>query len=216
MALLACPFCRELFPKGEHERCPECGLDLRSMASLPPSLEALDEEAAAGNLTPPEHRELPWSYFGRGRGVLLAVAVVGLLAFFMPWVEMRRPELVTISGFDLARGRAGWLWGGAVGWFMLIPLVWTRRTLARMRGVRIVCALFCALTLGEVAMMWALPPQGSRYFSVDFSWAWGMYLSAVTSAVGVVAAARFGGSLKNIPALPWFGHVERKGSATLH
>lgn len=216
VALLACPFCRELFAKGEEERCPECGLDLRQMASLPPSLEALAEEAEAGDVTPPEHRELPWHYFGRGRGALLVLGIIGLIAFFSPWVEMRRPEIATLSGFDLARGRAGWLWGGAVAWFILLPLVWTRRTLVRMRGVRIVCALFAAMTLGEVSMMFAFPPKGNVYFSVDYSWAWGMYLSALTSVVGVAVAARFGGSLDNLPALPWLGSRERVVDDTLH
>lgn len=221
VALLACPFCRELFAKGEAVQCPECGVDLRGMDSLPPSLDALAEEAAAGEVTPPEHRELPWWFFGRGKGVLLIISVLGLLAFFAPWVEMRRPELMNISGFDLARGRAGWLWGGAVGWFIMLPLVWTRRSLFKMRGVRIVCALFAAMTLGEVAMMMSLPPTGSRYMSIDFSWGWGIWASAIISVLGIVAAARFGGSLRELPALPWLGqHSDgapvKAGNETLH
>src|SRR5688572_31075404 len=63
---------------------------------------------------------------------------------FRSWVVLRIPEELTLSGFDLARGRAGWLWGGAVAWFILLPLVWTRRSIAKMRGVRIICCLFAA------------------------------------------------------------------------
>ncbi len=221
VALLACPFCRELFSKGEANQCPECGVDLRGMDSLPPSLEALAEEAASGQMTPPEHRSLPWWYFGRSKGLLLVLSVIGLLLFFAPWVDMRRPELVSLSGFDLARGRAGWLWGGAVAWFIMLPLVWTRRSLFKMRGVRIVCAMFAAMTLGEVAMMASLPPGGSRYLSVDFSWGWGMWASGIVSVLGIIAAVRFGGSLRDLPSLPWLGHhadaaTLKNGTETLH
>lgn len=219
--LMACPFCRELFPEGEATSCPECNVSLESLSKLPPSLDALEQEALEGEVTPPEHRELPWTYFGRGRGLLLALAVLGLGAFFTPWVEVRAPDLVTLSGFDLARGRAGWLWGGAVGWFVMIPLVWTRRTIARMRGVRIITALFAVLTLGEVAMMLALPPQGSRLRPVDISWGWGIFASGAISLAATFVAARFGGSARDLPALPWIDptgrrHVDTSDGETLH
>lgn len=206
--LLACPFCRELFPEGETERCPECGVDLRNMESLPPSLDALAEEVEAGEVVPPEDRLLPWNFFGRGRGALLVLSLLGLALFFAPWVEMRAPELMSISAFDLARGRAGWLWGGAVGWFIMLPLVWTRRTIYKMRGVRIVCALFAAMTLGEVGMLLSLPPKGSRYLHVDFSWGWGLWASAAVSLLAIAVAARFGGRIDDLPAVPW---VDQRG-----
>lgn len=201
--LLACPFCRELFSEDETRRCPQCDVNLQPMDELPPSLEQLHQEALEGEITPPEDRRLPWTYLGRSRGALILLAVLGLVAFFLPWVVMRKPEIGTYSGFDLARGRAGWLWGGAVGWFVMIPLVATRRTIHRMRGVRIITALFAALTLGEVGMLVSLPPTSSRFVPVDFSWGWGLYLSAIIAALGVIFAARFGGKLDNLPTLPW-------------
>lgn len=218
---MACPFCRQLFPAGEVKSCPECGVSLERMSKLPPSLDQLAEDAAAGETIPPEHRLLPWSYFGRGRGALLALAALGLVSFFLPWVEVRMPESVTVSGFDLARGRAGWLWGGAVGWFMLIPLVWTRRTIARMRGVRIISALFAALTLVEVATMLLLPPQSAHLRRVEIAWQFGIYLSGAVSLIGVGVAARFGGSLADLPALPWIDdrgrrHADHHDGETLH
>ncbi len=219
--LKACPFCRQLFPAGEAKSCPECGVGLESMDKLPPSLDALADELEHGEVVPPEHRQLPWSYFGRGRGALLVLAVLGLACFFAPWVELRAPEAVVARGFDLARGRAGWLWGGAVGWFTLIPLVWTRRTIARMRGVRIICALFAALTLAEVVMLMTLPPQSSRLRPVDFSWGWGIYASGIVAILGVIAAVRFGGRLDDLPAMPWHDargrrHRESSAGETLH
>lgn len=219
--LLACPFCRELFPEGETTNCPECSVSLESMSKLPPSLDALADEIEEGHVTPPEHRVLPWSYFGRSRGLLLALACLGLLSFFWPWVEVRAPEALSLSGFDLARGRAGWLWGGAVGWFILIPLVWTRRSIAKMRGVRVIAALFAALTLVEVVMMIALPPQSSHLRPVEIAWSFGIYASGLISLAGIVAAVRFGGSVRDLPALPWVDErgrrqVERSEGETLH
>ena len=198
--LLACPFCRELYPSGESETCPECGVALKPMDELPPSLEAQAEEALHGEVTPPEERDLPKTYFGRGRGALLALSLLGLFFFFMPWVVMIQPETASISGFQLARGRAGWLWGGAVAWFIMLPLVWTRRTVARMRGVRIICSLFAAMTLVEVAMLMSLPP-GKRPYPVEFHWGFGLYGSGLTSLVAIAFAARFGGSLDDLPAV---------------
>jgi hypothetical protein len=218
---MACPFCRELFPQGEADACPECGVSLESLANLPPSLDAMADELEEGQVTPPEHRELPWSYFGRGRGALLVLAVLGLVAFFSPWVVLTAPNEITMSGFDLARGRAGWLWGGAVGWFIMLPLVWTRRTIAKMRGVRIVTVAFAALTAIEVGMMLSLPPQSSRLRPVELAWGFGIYLSGAVSLVAVAVAARFGGRIDDLPAMPWQdgrGRRRRDSSAgeTLH
>jgi len=197
--LLACPFCRSLHAEGETDgTCPDCGVALQPMEKLPPSLDVVSEEVASGQWVPPEERTLPWWYAGRCRGLLLLLAVVGIALFFAPWVEMSRPELVSLRGFDLARGRAGWLWGGAVGWFVLIPLVATRRSVVAMRGVRIITALLAAMTLGEVVTMVALPPGGSGLVPVSFSWGWGLYASGAVSILAAVLGARFGGNLDGL------------------
>jgi hypothetical protein len=191
------------------------------MDKLPPSHDALLAEALEGEVTPPEHRDLGSAYFGRGKGALLVLAVLGLFEFFIPWVELRAPEQMVVSGFDLARGRAGWLWGGAVGWFTMIPLVWTRRTIFKMRGVRIICVLFAVLTLAEVAMMMSLPPQSSKMRPVDLSWGWGIYLSGAVSILAAIVASRFGGRVDDISATDLgdsAGQKPRESSAgeTLH
>ena len=171
---------------------------LVAMSQLPPSLDALEDEAEQGQLTFPEHQPLPVTYMGRGRGVLLALAALGLFAFFLPWVELTAPESVVYSAFDLARGRAGFLWGGATAWLVLIPLVITRRTIARMRGVRIVTVMFAAMTLTEAMMLWLMPPHhGLTPLEVHFRY--GLYVSGAISLLGMLAAARFGGSLENLP-----------------
>jgi hypothetical protein len=197
--LLACPFCRQLFPEDEGTRCPECALALAPLEKLPLSHEAEADAMAELLRVHPDDRPRRFWDFSRGRGLLLAVAIAGLFAFFMPWVEMTRPELVTLSAYDLARGRAGWLWGGATGYFIMIPLVLTRDTVHRLRGVRVICATFSAMTLLEVAMIVLRPPAADGY---AFSWGWGLYLSGALSAVGVLVAARLGGPRTATPSEP--------------
>lgn len=192
--LRACPFCRVLFRSEEATTCPECGLALVPMHELPPS----DEAAALdGPLVPelPEDQSLGWKYFARGRGVLLGLSVLGLALFFAPWVEIIVPENAVRSGFDLARGRAGWLWGGAVGYFVLIPLLWTRQTITRMRGVRVAVSLLSVLTLAEVVMLLAFPPRRHALVPFELAWCWGLYGSGLVSLLATGFALRFGGAL---------------------
>src|SRR3954469_20639711 len=194
--LLACPFCRSLFASAEARQCPECGVKLVPMENLPESLDVAADEAEAGEIVLPEQRPLPWNYFGRMRGALLLIALCGLCLFFAPWVEVRMPEFSVRSGFDLARRRAGWLWGGAAGWFIMLPLVWTRRTIQRMRGIRLVTALFAAMTLIEAGMLLATPPQSRHGMPLEIVWRWGIYASLLTGLLGIAAALRLGGSLQ--------------------
>jgi hypothetical protein len=167
------------------------------MSKLPPSLDALAEEEGA-QLVFPENQQLPATYMGRGRGALLALSALGIFAFFLPWVELSKPETVVYSAFDLARGRAGFLWGGATAWLVMIPLVITRRTIARMRGVRIVTVMFAAMTFTEALMLWLMPPRRGMA-PLELHFRYGMYLSGAISLVGMAVAARFGGSLDNLP-----------------
>jgi hypothetical protein len=197
--LLACPFCRSLFPSAEAKQCPDCGVKLEPMENLPESLDVAVDEHEAGEIVLPEQRVLPWNYFGRSRGALLLIAALGLALFFTPWVELRMPEESVRSGFDLARGRAGWLWGGAAGWLVTLPLVWTRRTIQRLRGVRLVTVLFAAMTLVEACMLLSTPPKATHHVPLEIVWRWGIYASLATSVLGIATAARLGGTLRDLP-----------------
>lgn len=194
--LLACPFCRELFERAETEQCPECEIPLSPLHELPPSLDALEEEAVNWERNLPEDQVRPVYALGRGRGALLALAVLSLLSFWLaPWVEMTSPHTELRSGYSLARGPIGWLWGGAIAWFVSIALVLSRRTIRQMRGVRAILMLFSAMTLAEIVMLMALSPSGQRQVYFSYEWAWGLYLSLALSAAGILFAARFGGRL---------------------
>jgi hypothetical protein len=202
--LLACPFCRELYSKGETDgACPECGVKLEPLDQLPPSLQALAEDAETGELVAAEDRPLPWKHLGRGRGGLLAVAVAGIIAFFLPWVELVSPYTQSISGFGMAARGASWLWGGAAAWFVLIPLVVSRRTIRQMRGVRAISILFAAMTAAEILMLLLMPPKQHHHVTFEYSFAWGLYLSALLSVVGAWFAARLGGRVDDVEAIPY-------------
>lgn len=201
--LLSCPFCRELFTEEEGPACPDCELPLVPLHALPLSLEGRAEVASARvAVDPPEDQLLPAWYMGRGKGVAALLGAVGLGLFFAPWVELARPDSVTLSGHDLATTNAPWLWGGAIGFFLLIPLALSRRSVTQMVGVRIICAFFPLLTLGEAAMLLLNPPNTHRYFSSGLEYSWGLYLSGVVAAVAVFVGARLGGSLKDFRDLP--------------
>jgi hypothetical protein len=171
------------------------------MENLPESLDVAADEFEAGETVLPERRPLPWNYFGSNRGALLLTALLGLGLFFAPWVELRMPEYSVRSGFDLARGRAGWLWGGAAGWLVTLPLVWTRRTIQRLRGVRLVTALFASMTLIEAGMLLSTPPHTQHGVPLEIVWRWGIYASLLTSIVGIASALRLGGTLQHLPRI---------------
>ncbi len=197
-ALLACPFCRTLYRRGEGKSCTVCSVALVPFERLPPSADALAEDPPLAPLLP-EDEPLPWSYWRRGRGLMLVLSLLGLLLFFAPWVRIEMPESTVRSGFELAQGRAGWLWGGATGWLVLLPLIWTRRTIYKLRGVRPIAVAFAAMTLGEVILMVAMPPRG-RYVPVEIHWAFGLYGSALVSLGAAVTALLLGGSLPPLPS----------------
>jgi hypothetical protein len=177
---------------------------------LPPSADALAEEPPL-QPTLPEDELLPVLYAGRGRGPLFVLALLGIALFFAPWVVIEIPEDVVRSGFDLARGRAGWLWGGVTGWFVLLPLVATRRTIHKLRGVRPAAIAFSAMTLGEVVVLLALPlPE--RRVPLELHFAWGLYASGLVSLVGLGFALVLGGSLPPLPTTS----TESSAGRTLH
>jgi hypothetical protein len=198
MALVGCPFCQELFPEGETPDCPVCGMSLKPAEKLPPSYEARVALAAELAQVAPEDRTLPLWYYRRSRGALVLLSIAGLVAFFMPWVLLHKPDEIVYSGYLLARARGSWFFGGAVGWFVMVPLVISRRTIYKMRGVRIITATFASLSLLEALMLLSHPPRGNHYYPIDFDWGPGLYATAVIGFLGVIFAARFGGRIDDI------------------
>jgi hypothetical protein len=201
--LLACPFCRELFERTEAENCPDCDIPLQPLHRLPPSYEAVEEEAARWEQTRPEDEALPFGALGRGRGALLGVAIASLLVFGLaPWVSVSAPYSDVRSGYSLARGPIGLLWGGATAWLVSIALVMSRRSIAQMRGVRAILMVLSAMTGSEVALLLVMSPRRVQNLPVAYEWRWGLYAALALSVAGVALAARFGGARPAAGASP--------------
>jgi hypothetical protein len=189
VSLLACPFCREMFRDEEQGKCPVCGVPLVAFESLPISDEALSED---GIVREPEWEPFPSTYMGRGRGPLAVLALLGLVAFCMPWVHLTMPDIVSYSGFMLAK-RLGWAWGAGVAWFVLVPTVLSRRSIMQMRGARVAASFLAAIPGTTAALLLARPPHGSHGVPLRFTWEWGIFATIVLSLVALGFALFFGG-----------------------
>jgi hypothetical protein len=182
VALVACPFCRELFSRDETDVCPHCDLSVVALESLGPSAEALAE------MPPLEQGDetLPWLSTAGQRGAVWLGSALGLGAFFAPWFAIEHPDEVMFSGLDLARGNAPWLWGGAIGYFLIFPLLLSRRTLNDLKRIRVITTTFAIMTACEVFVLWMKPPLESSYFrsGLEFMPAFGAsgILSLLTAA----------------------------------
>jgi hypothetical protein len=194
--IFACPFCREMWQSDENvEKCPHCDVQLVPLHQLPPSAETILEQEAELEGTPPELRQRSWFDLSRGRGLVILIAIFGLVGFFQPWFILRKPELVALSGYHIARHFAGWVWAGAVGWFILIAVVVTRRTIAGLRGVRVISAFFASLTLAEILILANVTPTSKVRVPIEFGWSYGLWWSALASSFGFLAAIGLGGAL---------------------
>jgi hypothetical protein len=192
--LLACPFCREMFPPNERQTCPVCGVSLVGFDKLPLSAEA----AAEGGIPhEPEWEPLPATYLGRSRGVLALLAALGLVAFLVPWVHLTMPDIASYSGLELSR-RLGWPWGAGVGWFVLLPTVITRRSIMKMRGARVAASFLSAIPGVTACLLLARPPHGGHGVPLRFSWEWGLYTTLGLSVVALGFALFFGGRVDDI------------------
>jgi hypothetical protein len=193
VALLACPFCRELFARDERTTCPVCGVALVAADKLPPSYDARAEEPEAE----PEYEPLPPTYLSRGRGALAGLAVAGLVAFLAPWIDETMPDIVTYSGLDVAR-KLVWAWAAGVAWFILLPTVLSRRSIVQMRGARVAAGFLSAIPGLSAGILLARPPHGSHGVPLRFTFAAGLYATLALSLAALAAALRFGGRVDDI------------------
>lgn len=173
--------------------CRDCDLTLVEAVRLGPSLEQSDAESASWEGGSRTERALPWRERTRAIAVLAALSIATLGVFAgCPWIEILSPYEETRTGWDLARGRLGWLWGGAIAQVVLLPLLWSRTSLAQLYGVRGICVLFASLPLVEVLFLIAKSPKSSGPVPFEYLWSWGAYLSMILSVAAMVAAARLG------------------------
>jgi hypothetical protein len=146
----------------------------------------------------PEWEPLGSTFLGRGRGLLAALALAGFAAFFLPWVHVTLPDIVTYSGSDIAR-RIGWVWGAAVGWLTMLPTVLSRQSVMQMRGARVAVSFLAAIPGVTVLVLLAQPPHGAHGVPLRFSFEWGLYATLALSTAAVPFALLFGGRVEDIP-----------------
>jgi hypothetical protein len=189
--LVACPFCREMFQEGEAAQCPVCGMALQALEKLPPSPEQEVDPLAPPR--EPEYETLPFTYLGRNRAALLAVAAAGLAVFFLRWaVDITGGDLTPLTGVTLANG---WkvLWIVPVAWFMIVPAVLSRRSIMKMRGARVAVASLAAMPGILVGSLLIHRPEGDAWYAVRIGWP--IYATIALSILGILLAVRFGGSI---------------------
>lgn len=206
--LIACPFCRQMFETSEARSCPDCGLGLEALTKLPPSYDAKTEYPEEP--TPPHMEPLPWTYARRNRGLLVGLSLMGLAAFFAPWIRESAPELRDLTGYRLAQ-LSGYFWAPAVAYFVMIPLVVTRRSIYKMRGSRVAVAFLAGIVLTTAAVRLGFTPKSTSLRPVHVEWMWGLYATAGIAVATVAAALGFGGRLDDIPT-----RAARRGNETLH
>lgn len=202
VTLLACPFCRELYSRDEAPVCPHCELGVVPLDTLGPSAEALAEMPEVE----PGDEPLPWFSPRAWRGPTLGFALLGLVAFRAPWFELSHPEAIQLSGFDLARGNAPWLWGGAIGFFLLVPLLLSRRTPYDLSRIRVIATTFALMTACEVLVLALKPPLEASYFQSELRYLPGFYGSgglSLLAALGCLFLGRIG--LQRRPSEPYSG-----------
>jgi hypothetical protein len=184
-----------MFEEGEAQACPVCGMALKRLEQLPPSLDALHDEG--GVPTTPELETLPWTYLGRGRALLAGLGLVGIVLFFLPWVHLTMPYIDSKSGFDLAHQRIGWLWASFAAWMVLVPTVASRRNILQLRGARVAAAFLSTIPAVAVGILLAKPPHGG-IVPVRYTWEWPMYAMLALSFIAVAVSVRLGGRMDDI------------------
>ncbi len=198
-----------MFEVGEARSCPECGLALEDITKLPKPAVSLDDEEPMEEIAP-ELEQLSWFYVGRGRGALTLIAVLGLGAFFLPWMQELAPELRTWTGLRFAQ-RLSWMWAPFASWCVLVPLVLSRRSIHTMRGARFAVGLMALIVVMTVIMRIVVVPQSSRFVPVRFEWSYGLWITLALGVAALVFAARFGGSSVDMPS-----SRQRHKDATMH
>jgi hypothetical protein len=136
-------------------------------------------------------------FVGKGRGLLVALAAVGLTLFLLPWIHRTLPDDLVLTGARVA-GRLGWPWACGVAWFLLIPFALSRRTFHQMQTSRVAVAFLAAMPGVTASALLANPPRPQRLpmgleLPLRFTWGWALYATLATSLVAMIAAGTFGG-----------------------
>lgn len=86
-----------------------------------------------------------------------------------------------------------------MSWLVMLPLVLSRRTITKMRGVRIILCLFSVTPVIQ-SLMLGLNAPTSELVPVEYHWGWGFYATAALGLLALPFAATFGGRIDDLPA----------------
>lgn len=187
-SVLFCPFCRESF-EGE-TKCPEHELALVPFEQLPGAL-TRDE-------IPRDDEPLAIFDLRFGRGLVGAGALLAIVGFLCPiGVITAAAERLLITGPSIAVTHAPTLWvvpGIGVAAFVLLA---TRRTLARMRSIRLVVPL---LAWGVPMSVWSALRKLDRWAELMSvgdvpavaHYSWGLGVLGVATLLIMIGGLRLG------------------------
>ncbi len=182
----ACPLCRIYVGDANVRRCETCDVPLVPAGRLGPS----PEERLAWEALPVEERPLPISLTSHGRRWLTLAALVGLVAYALPWLEVRAGNVWIMHGSDFGR-RLSWPHACAAAWLVIVPTATSRRTLGSLLAARPVLAVLSATPLVVLAVLYASPPA-HKLLHVDATWRFGSWLELAASVLALGAIFRLG------------------------
>jgi hypothetical protein len=184
-----------MFEEAEGDVCPSCDVPLSPFEKLPKSHEAAALDADELPVEP-QHEPLRMSDMRRGKGVTTLLALVGLALFFVPWVNVTLPNEATLTGFEIAR-RLGWAWGAACAWVVLVPTVLSRRSIAQLRGARVIATFLSVVPAVTVIILLSTAPH-REHVPVRFAWMWPMYATLLVSVAASAVSLRLGGRIDDL------------------
>lgn len=183
--VLFCPFCGESF---EHQtRCPEHELSLVAFDQLPINSALIDDEPEADELAlralPSDDRPLALLEPQHGRGLVALGALLNLSALALPLSGAEGTG--SVAAYRLARAIPS-LGTLALVSFTVLYALGRRRTLRRLRGLRVLVpllALLSPLSLGWASLRLGASRPGGAVYAV-----------AVASLLLLTGGLRLGGA----------------------
>lgn len=186
--VLFCPFCRETF-EGE-TKCPEHELTLVPFDELPGS--------SSSDALPRDDEQLDTFDLRFGRAIVGAGALLALIGFACPIGEITAgSESLLVTGPSIAVTHAPALWvvpGVGLG---VLALLATRRTLARMRAIRLVVPL---LAWGVPMSVWSALRKLDRWAELMTvgehtavgHYSWGLVVLGLATLLMMIGGLRLG------------------------
>lgn len=183
-----CPFCGESFE--DEVRCPEHDIPLVGFDEL---------QRMRGGGAPDDHQPIATHDPRFGRGWLVLGALVALVGFFLPFVEVAYPEgSARATGLATASTVALNLWLVPAVALALVGIVLRRRTPSSMRSARLAVAGLCVLGGASLAFTLHRVQTGVAHVEraygrdVEIALLAGFWVCAGALVIGLVGAVRFG------------------------